>query len=66
MPRGLRQKLRKCNFEGTIDGDPSSKISISGCIGSMGTKDISVLSSKVEFMKIANFTLLPFVVSQSL
>ena len=50
MPRGLRQKLRKCNYEGTVLGDPSSKISISGCIGNMGTKDISILSKKVKII----------------
>ena len=49
-----RQKLRKCNYEGILDNDPGSKITITQCVGNNGTKDITVLTKKVYLTEIVD------------
>ena len=38
--------MDRCNFEGSLDSDPQSKVNLVGCLGD-GKEDISIMSSKV-------------------
>ena len=46
VDKKLRRHLRNCNFEGQIQGDPDSKVSLVNC--EKGTSDISVVSDKAN------------------
>ena len=42
----LESLLKRCNFEGRIEGDPGSKVSLVSC--EKGAADISVVSDKAH------------------
>ena len=47
VPSKLRKKLDKCSFQGHLNNDPESRVSLNEC-SSNGEKDISVVSEKVD------------------
>ena len=46
IDKKLKNHLKRCNFEGTIKGDPDSKVSLVNC--EKGASDISIVSEKAN------------------
>ena len=46
IDKKLKNHLKRCNFEGRIEGDPDSKVSLVSC--EKGASDISIVSDKAN------------------